>query len=905
MYGRQMDMFQEGGVTLKDEGGEVEKTSGNEVPLGGVKEGVADDQPANLSAGEMVLSEDVVRYHGVEKVMALRDEAKIGYHKMEAMGQLGNADEATIPTEAIFNPGGMPFSVVDLEYIDMDDDVDEAEAANGMYVQDMQTGGVVQSLIDPATGLPRAEAVPGVAPTSVSTPNVPTNIVNLPGERFPNPFPQIGNQPQIGTPLAGSQPGIFGQPISSATGINRGLTNDAIFIPPSTPTVITPSAPITQQPTGQGQPTLPTTNQFFGGAGGTNFFINEAGQIIQIPVINGRQIYPTPEGFQPHDPQDPKPFDPDLEEKEEETPVDVPSTLQQPPPDVGAGEGGFGNFAEAFEGGAATYSGGSFSDMFSDITGFVSRGGTIGAIIGLISNSDMSDADKAAAVAEAEAARNAEAFAWENDKVNNPTGATSSRYGASQSRINQQTEDEFRSRKDRIDAVSTEGGPSISAPTGTAAGIAETGGMAQGFADVEGFPETGGRPAGVSSFDPTAAELAAGEAAGMAEGFGSAPDITPESPDSPTFKKGGLIEAQTGTLVPTQQPSATFSRINPETGLPETTAAPASATTPVSQPGTPAPITTGSALTPTTLSALTPTGTRVSAPDRPVGQQPPTTTPLPTGGQFLGGVQSTNFFINELGQVIQIPVVNGKQIYDEPKGFQPYDPSNPTPFDPNLEDDRTVTDPEQPPQRRRTVTDREGGQPDVGSPDAPGGDVPDAEPGTIDSATVDQLSEAKTPKDLEQIAFSLNLDINTMLDAVEERSLVERFTPFTETKDALANARGIAEKDAKDQFEQQQEMEDQTFSRSFDPDVVEGFGPEDYGEGTPGEDTGGIGGSGAGGGDYDSGLGFGGDFDAPEASTGTGVGEAGGTEVAKGGFIPKIKFKSKRKNRRKGLAQRK
>ena len=127
MYGQQMTMFQEGGVSLQDEGGEVEETSGNKVPLGGVKEGVADDQPAQLSSGEMVLSEDVVRYHGVEKIMALRDEAKIGYHKMEAMGQLGNSDEATIPTEAIFNPGGMPFSVVDLEYIEMDENDDEAE----------------------------------------------------------------------------------------------------------------------------------------------------------------------------------------------------------------------------------------------------------------------------------------------------------------------------------------------------------------------------------------------------------------------------------------------------------------------------------------------------------------------------------------------------------------------------------------------------------------------------------------------------------------------------------------------------------------------------------------------------------------------------------------------------------
>lgn len=109
MYGQQMNMFQEGGITLKDEGGKIEEVSGNKVPLGSTKEEVADDQDAKLSAGEMVLSADVVRYHGVEKIMALRDEAKIGYAKMDAMGQLGNAEEATIPTESIFNAGGPPF----------------------------------------------------------------------------------------------------------------------------------------------------------------------------------------------------------------------------------------------------------------------------------------------------------------------------------------------------------------------------------------------------------------------------------------------------------------------------------------------------------------------------------------------------------------------------------------------------------------------------------------------------------------------------------------------------------------------------------------------------------------------------------------------------------------------------
>ena len=393
MYGQQMTMFQEGGVSLQDEGGEVEETSGNKVPLGGVKEGVADDQPAQLSSGEMVLSEDVVRYHGVEKIMALRDEAKIGYHKMEAMGQLGNSDEATIPTEAIFNPGGMPFSVVDLEYIEMDENDDEAEV--------------------------------------------------------------------------------------------------------------------------------------------------------------------------------------------------------------------------------------------------------------------MAMADK---------------------------------------------EDE-------------------------------------------------------------------------------------------------PIEAQTGTLVPVQQPAASFSRINPTTGLPEITTAPATSVPQVLQPGTPAPITTGSALTPTTLSTLTPTSTPISAPDRPATQQPAPLAQLPRATQFLGGVSSTNFFINEIGQVIQIPVINGKQLYDEPEGFQPHDPTNPVPFDPDLEDD-TVTDPEQPPQRRRTVTDREeGGQPSLGI--GPSGDDSFSDPGQFGKDVESAVESATSVEDVENFAEVNNVSFSVAKDALSQRAAAETALSF------LGIPVGRNAKDARDKLDEQ------------------------------------------------------------------------------------------------------
>ena len=90
-----MELFDVGG--LKDEGGTKDPVSGNDVPIGSTKEEVRDDIPAQLSEGEFVLPADVVRYHGLEKIMELRDEAKAGLAKMEAMGQMGNPDEAILP----------------------------------------------------------------------------------------------------------------------------------------------------------------------------------------------------------------------------------------------------------------------------------------------------------------------------------------------------------------------------------------------------------------------------------------------------------------------------------------------------------------------------------------------------------------------------------------------------------------------------------------------------------------------------------------------------------------------------------------------------------------------------------------------------------------------------------------
>ena len=106
---KQMELFEEGG--LMQEGGTVDEESGNDVPVGSLKKEVRDDIPAQLSEGEFVMPADVVRFHGLDKMMALRDEAKMGLQRMEDMGQMGNADEATIPD-------GVPFSMDDLEIED-------------------------------------------------------------------------------------------------------------------------------------------------------------------------------------------------------------------------------------------------------------------------------------------------------------------------------------------------------------------------------------------------------------------------------------------------------------------------------------------------------------------------------------------------------------------------------------------------------------------------------------------------------------------------------------------------------------------------------------------------------------------------------------------------------------------
>ena len=143
-----------------EKGGEVDPVSGNPVPLGSTEKEVRDDQPAMLSEGEMVIPADVVRYFGVEHFMKLRDEAKMGFKKMEAMGQFGTDEGQTLPDDTLFNAGGPPFTIEDIEVVEPDgvEEEEALEANVGAFVQGGQGNNPFDQSFGPATNTTLANA---------------------------------------------------------------------------------------------------------------------------------------------------------------------------------------------------------------------------------------------------------------------------------------------------------------------------------------------------------------------------------------------------------------------------------------------------------------------------------------------------------------------------------------------------------------------------------------------------------------------------------------------------------------------------------------------------------------------------------------------------------------------------
>jgi len=254
--------FDEGG--LMDEGGTVDPVSGNDVPPGSTQEEVRDDIPAQLSEGEFVFPADVVRYIGLENLMRMRQEAKQGLAQMDAMGQMGNSEEATVEDD-------LPFDMYDL---DVEDDGE----------RNFNVGGYV-------------------------APTVPTNPYSQPGQVNP----QTGTYTLPGTGIAGYQVPTGGQTGYTPYGGAAPYFQPVQFAGP------------------QFQTALQTTNlPTFADTVGSNIgkydelrtYINDAGQILQIPFKDGKPIYPIPEGYRP------KGDEPVAEQPTTTIPVSTPITNQ-------------------------------------------------------------------------------------------------------------------------------------------------------------------------------------------------------------------------------------------------------------------------------------------------------------------------------------------------------------------------------------------------------------------------------------------------------------------------------------------------------------------------------------------------------------------------------------------------
>ena len=243
---KQMEMFEDGG--LMDEGGTVDPVSGNDVPPGSTQEEVRDDIPAQLSEGEFVFPADVVRYWGLEKLMEMRQEAKAGLARMEAMGQMGNSDEAVLPDD-------IPFSLDDL---DMEDDEEYNMAVGGfvpnqfgIYQQPSQFATYTQQPYQPPTG-PTLPTVPstqqpiqtGFTPvTTPVTPTAPTFEQLLPTTT--GRYDELREYENKETGQKMTIPFVDGKPIYPIpTGFTPVATD--VIEPTETPEVTTPSATVVE-----------------------------------------------------------------------------------------------------------------------------------------------------------------------------------------------------------------------------------------------------------------------------------------------------------------------------------------------------------------------------------------------------------------------------------------------------------------------------------------------------------------------------------------------------------------------------------------------------------------------------------------------------------------------------------
>jgi hypothetical protein len=255
---KQMELFEDGG--LNQEGGMVDTMSGNDVPIGSTRAEVRDDIPAMLSQGEFVFPADVVRYFGLERLMEMRQQAKMGLKKMEAMGQMGNSEEATMPDD-------LPFSPEDLMFEGEDDDM-EGYAAGGLIKA--QQGAFVPNPMTGVGGYQPSMFNDGsmnIAPATMATPSgtVPSNATGT----ATGYLPSFVNQPVPSTVA----------PVTSTT--TTGTTGTA---PAPTTPADTPFVPEVGNVYTFKKYINPTTNE-----------------IRDIPFYFNDPVIPIPDGFIPYD----------------------------------------------------------------------------------------------------------------------------------------------------------------------------------------------------------------------------------------------------------------------------------------------------------------------------------------------------------------------------------------------------------------------------------------------------------------------------------------------------------------------------------------------------------------------------------------------------------------------------
>lgn len=71
----------------------IDTETGNDIPAGSNAENVKDNIPAALSTGEFVVPADVVRWHGLDRLQGMVDDAKLGLMAMHSEGMIHDIAE--------------------------------------------------------------------------------------------------------------------------------------------------------------------------------------------------------------------------------------------------------------------------------------------------------------------------------------------------------------------------------------------------------------------------------------------------------------------------------------------------------------------------------------------------------------------------------------------------------------------------------------------------------------------------------------------------------------------------------------------------------------------------------------------------------------------------------------------